>query len=221
MSRRVVRGRAEEQHDVVLVYEPGAVLGADVDWLASYLGSAIESGSRFQHSETLLIGIVECVFVSDGSEALVLCEPDFRSIPIKYTRSVTQALQILRAQRMTVESFGLAVQPAFPSILQGSVVCSLYRERPVGRLVRFQEAGAASGWYVECSDSAHDHTEPSNLGRVSVYDVLIHHRSVAGFLALPPDSEVTFSGSGNPVLSFGGAVYDVLPGSFLDARAGW
>lgn len=55
---------------------------------------------------------------------------------------------------------------------------------------RFEATGNDSGWYLGCVDEDHDHNDPKNLQRVSLYEIACGMLTCVPFLSLPPKIQV-------------------------------
>ncbi len=197
-----------------LKYNSRKVLERDVAWLVRYLENAVVSGEEYAHGNTLQVGwVVVQIREVGASGRLSVFEPDFKGLPIRFTESVTSSLWHLRLQLGAVESLGL--QADFPNSRQSALCCS--RLGVAGSdifLRRDGSEGNDSGWFVGCADSGHDHNEPGNLKRLSLYELVCRYYSVVDFLAFPAGYGFVLRGKALDILSESGHVIPE-PGSLL------
>ena len=144
-----------------------------------------------------------------------MLEPDFIEIPVNFVDSVTQTLVQLRLQKSVAESIGLEDQITFPSLRQSCLICTRVKDR--GRFVmeRFEKSENDSGWYLGCFDNDHDHNNPNNLQRVSLYDAACGMLMCVPFLPLPAQTLVKVNGT-NFTISYKNEPLTPKSNSFLD-----
>jgi len=162
--------------------------GLSGEWLRDYFESQVSNGQRFQDNETVQIGWMIVKLKTDSSGALELWEPDFDSMPIKWSRTVNNTLRHLIIQRAICNELGC--EPDFASLLQTAVVGSNFLDNPGDFVMsRDNSAGADSGWLFRRLD---DHSVEAEVK--SLYEISLHRRSVIPFLALPAGATVECTG---------------------------
>lgn len=173
-----------------LAFDSHLVIEPDVIWLTKFLSQSVASGTRYNPGETVQVGWVILKIESNEERTLSLYEPDFVEIPINFVDSVTQTLVQLRLQKSVAESIGLEDQITFPSLRQSCLICTRVKDRGDFMMERFDPSKHDSGWYMGCVDEDHNHNDPRNLQRVSLYDVTRGMLSCVPFLPLPPKIQV-------------------------------
>lgn len=202
-----------------IVFDSRQVIEPDVDWLTKFLSQNVASGTRFKPGETVQIGWVILKIESNEEGTLSLFEPDFVEIPINFVESVTQTLVQLRLQKSVAESVDLEDQIAFPSLRQSCLICTRVKDRAGFMMERFEMRENDSGWYLGCFDEDHDHNNPDNLQRVSLYDAACGMLMCVPFLPLPAQTLVKVDGA-NLTISYKNQTLTPKSNSFLDQYRG-
>jgi hypothetical protein len=78
----------------------------------------------------------------------------------------------------------------FPSLQQSCLVCARSKDRVDFAMERFAPSNNDSGWYLGCTDTDHDHNNPDNLRRISLYELACDVPASVPFFALPKRSVV-------------------------------
>jgi len=99
-------------------------------------------------------------------------------------------LRHLRLQKSVVESVGLENILAFPNIRQSGIICSRHQDSIDFVMDRSKSENQDSGWFVGCEDPNHNHNDPANLQRTSLYELVLAKPDCIPFLALPEHSFV-------------------------------
>jgi len=195
--------------------DPNTVVQDDLVWFRSTLEADVLRGSRYQAGETLQIGWMLNSLIQREDGTLGVLEPDFKSIPIVWVDSVTTTLQHLRLQKAVVESVGFGGQIQYPSILQSGLIGVDLTPQP-GRLIcdRSEEEGTDSGWFVGNAETACDYNNPTNLIRLSLYQMSLLVPNVVMFFALPCQCRVVFVDRSVEIY-YCERRLDILPNSFL------
>jgi hypothetical protein len=205
----------EPHPDLEIAYDPELVLASDIRWLAQLLKQDIESGTRFKPDETVQVGWAFFKLGASGMRTLSVLEPDFQGIPMNFVNSVTQTLIHLRLQKSVLESLSSDNTLAFPSQLQSCLICRNLYDRAEFIMERFEISGNDSGWYLGCNDAAHDHNQPENLKRISLYEVACYRPDCIPFLALPSETSVGV-GIRGVSFRFAGEEIQVRPDSLVE-----
>src|ERR1043166_2346156 len=169
--------------EIVLAFDPEMVIPPDVDWLENVLSQQMAAGSKFKPGQTIQLGWLFLKVFEKGTR-LVLAEPNFAEIPMKFVPTVGRGLMQLRLQKSVAESVGLAERADFPSPLQACLTCARLNDRVDFVMERFDKSGNDSGWYLGCDNADHDHNDAKNLARRSLYEVACYRPECIPFLAL-------------------------------------
>jgi hypothetical protein len=169
------------------------VLEPDVKWLVHYLESEVVKGSVFSAGQTIQIGWMVLKVTKENDEHLTLQEPDFCEMPIRFNPSVNNTLGHLRMQKDAFESLSLPAALKFPSILQSVIVCSKHDDSGGFIMSRVNAEQNDSGWFVGCADANHNHNDPQNLKRVSLYELACSREMIIPFISFPEEVSVFFN----------------------------
>jgi hypothetical protein len=205
------------QREISVAYDAELVLEIDVKWLVGWLESETANGRRFLASETIQIGWMVTKLETFNDGMIEICEPDMKAFPVKFVSSVTNTLIHLRFQKMVAESIGCGKELSFPSLRQSAITCNSIGRRAGVFMDRLSPKDNDSGWFVGCVDSNHDHQDPKNLLRKSLYEIVVRDEPIIlRYLALPPGISV-YIRDGIPVFRRGGNDLAILQNSFLAA----
>lgn len=179
---KVVEVRRGDMH-VWFRIDDRRVPAEDVEWFSEWIRIDL-SLERIRGGSTIQVGWMINRF-DEGNDGLHIVEPDFESVPIVFIDSVTRTLVDLRRQKDVAESVRLA--PEFPSIRESGWGCTKMRGSASEFIMhRSAGGGAGSGWFVGCTDIAHDHDDEANLVLDSLYALAVKQPRITPFLALPP-----------------------------------
>jgi len=168
-------------------FDPEVALQTDVDLFVSYLIDQVANGVRYEPNQLIQVGWM-MVRVEKSKEKITLFEPDFEEFPIKYVRGVTNTFRDLRLQKSTAESVGLEDKLDFPTILHSGISCTRHEDSMYLVMDRTDAENRDSGWFIGCDDPNHDHNDPANLRRTSLYELVRSKPGCILFLALPTGS---------------------------------
>lgn len=157
--------------------------GLDASWLLSYFESEVQGGKCFNPEETVQIGWMVVILKSGSSGDLEVWEPEFDSVPIRWTKGVNNTLRHLILQKSMADVFG--TEPDFPSLRQAGMMTEAFTNSEGFSMVRRESEGNISGWEFSTFDGSGDPFELRSLFEVSFY-----HPDVIPFLALPPGAIV-------------------------------
>ncbi|WP_254511059.1 immunity protein Imm33 domain-containing protein [Anatilimnocola floriformis] len=198
------------------------VLEAKHDYLQQTLqsvGTTIEqmvaSGSRFKPNQTFQIGLSQTMVKPFDQWRLTLVEPDMVSFPIAWTSGISWTVQQLFLQSSCLGSVGLKPELQNVVLNKSLIVCRRYAE--AGFLMHRSEPSDQndSGWYLGCNDEGHNHDDPRNLERVSLYAALLRQPSIGAFLTFPFESEIQIDPQRGLRLSLHEQPIAIPPGTFL------
>ncbi|MGZ0164300.1 MAG: immunity protein Imm33 domain-containing protein [Planctomycetales bacterium] len=207
-------GHAPIRFDV----DESSIPDVDVMWLRSTLVDSVKNACKYLDGETLQFGCMMTVLqMEDG--ILTLCEPKWGTLPIEWAPSVTRTLHYMRIQQDTAESVGLGNLVAFPNICQSVLVADDLLEKGDGPLLlaRNHPEGNDSGWFFGNLNSTVDYTNPENLTRRSLYDLMVRFPESIMYLAMPEESQIE-AGEGHVELFHADTQLEVRSDSFLAAR---
>lgn len=194
------------------------VVEADVNWFLEWLEDTVARGTRFANGQTCQVGwVVTQIRQGEGGD-LSIWEPDMCHLPVEWSESLSRTLAHLRLQKDVVGSVLPLGELAFPSMRQSAIVCTRLRGADDLILERSTPAGADSGWFCGCRQDNHDHNDPTELRRVSLYEAAVKHAPrIVPYLALPSGVLVEVAG-GLPVVFREGKALNFQPGSYLVAQ---
>lgn len=155
-----------------------------LDWLATYAKTA-----RFRDGQTLQLGwtLLSCR-VADGR--LTLLAPDMKSFPIEFAPDLSQAVWTMFKHVEVPASFG--EEPLIPTLQQAAVVGARYQELPCLMERSPPDGDDDSGWTFNSMRPDVDNNDPSQLGRVSLYEAALENPHLLRYLSLPPGYTVVF-----------------------------
>jgi len=202
--------RVDFDEDSILEHEP--------EFLIRMLEIKVQQGSIFSAGQTIEVGL-SVLRVAADEPYLSLDEPDMRSFPIVFVTGVTQSLILLRHQHFVSGSFALDSEGEIPSFLKGALVCTNYAESPAFFMDRLEPMrGNDSGWFIGCCAGTHDHNDPRNLTRVSLYAAFLALPEMHQYVSLPVGYSVIIDPTRDPVFQQNGRRILPKPNSFLSER---
>jgi hypothetical protein len=206
-----------EHPELVLGFDPAAVLETDALRFAGTLEQMVESGSRFQEGQSLQIGWSVARFVALPNGNLGFEEPDMKSMPMVRQPGLTNSLGLLRLHKDTLESVLRSDALSFPSIQDSCLVCTGLARAGSFFMDRRKPEGADSGWFIGCHADEHDHQDPASLRAVSLYEaVVIICRRATPYLAFPPGATIAVDEDEKPSFRMEGEQISLRKGSFVD-----
>jgi hypothetical protein len=164
-------------------------------WLTRFLEwleNEVATGTRFETGEIVQFGwsFLKVTPRLDGT--LALFEPDFTSMPAAFVDSVSNTLLHTMLQRFAANSLDLTSAMEIPSLRQSCIVCSRLSQQEGVILDRARPSDEQdSGWFFGCTQPGHDHNDPKELERKSLYEVAaLGDSRLIPFLTLPPGVKV-------------------------------
>jgi hypothetical protein len=188
----------------------------DAEWLLGILEDYVVDGDIFDDGET--IGFDSIFLIANkAADTIRLAEPDFLQIPIKWIDGVTRSLRILRQQKDTVASFSHATKPDYCSIRESCIVGADFENANGGMVMERTPRMNANdtGWFLGTQDRKLDYSDPKNLLRKSIYEVVCKEPRVLPYLALPVKSRIEHSES-CVVFFHDGKMVEPIQGSYLE-----
>lgn len=164
--------------------------------LLGYFEGAVAQGTQFKPGQTVQLGWATLRLTQRADDTLGVLEPDLKH-ELKWVESVDQSLLDTWRQKEVLESLGLTARADFPRQALQAIVCSRVWEAEAFVLGRAEATSATdSGWFVGCTDEAHDHQEPEALTVVPLIEIAVRLPPLTQFLALPSGTDVVASGPG-------------------------
>jgi hypothetical protein len=166
------------------------ILGDDTDlnpqWLIEFFEDSIKKGKQFLAEETIQIGWMITTLKENSRGDLEIWEPQFDSIPIKWTKGANNTLRHLILQRAIAGLFGH--EPVFPSLRQAGIASSSFmNDSTEFTMNRDAPSGNHSGWrFISNNDNRKAESALKSLFEISFYCMRI-----VPFLALPPGVVIT------------------------------
>jgi hypothetical protein len=199
-----------------LNYDESIIHENDVKMILEYLEQSVAKGIKFKKKETIQFGWMILLIDEYSNKLLSLFEPDMKTFPIKWIRSVTNTLTQTRIQKDTADSLGLINEINFPNILQSAIICNNLGNSNEIFLERCEPNNNDSGWFVGCMDSNHDHNNHLNLIRISLYKILCGYPNLIMYFALPPDTSITIINGIPQGIFYKQKKLEIPKGSFID-----
>jgi hypothetical protein len=151
-------------------------------WIMDYFESQMKLGTRFENGQIIELGW-SVLLLREIDNILELFEPDFQSMPIRWSKGVNATVRDLYLQRAVCEIFGC--EPAFPSVRHAGIVSPQFAASREYRMFRDAPSGSDSGWVFAGVDHTASEGEFSSL-----YQISLLKAEVVPFLALPISSRV-------------------------------
>jgi len=171
-----------------LHFDKSLIINEDLEWYINLLEDNVKAGTIYKPDDLIQTGCMINKVVPSISENLKLQEPDLERFPIRYIDSITNTLKILRIQKEIGENLNMIGMVSFPSIFESGIICNGILsdcEATIHRMKIDDNDPHDSGWFVGCSDSSHDHNNPENLLRTSLYDIFLKVPNLIKYFALP------------------------------------
>jgi len=175
-----------QQVDIELQFDPESALDIDVKAFVRNLEGQILRGTEYKIGQLIQIGWAMVKIEMGNGSKLALWEPDFMEMPARFVPGVTNTFRHLRLQKSVLESLGLEDRMLFPSMLENGIKCSRHEDSVDFVMDRAEPTKTDSGWFFGCDDNTHDHNNPVNLHRASLYELAHAKADCIPFLALPP-----------------------------------
>jgi hypothetical protein len=202
--------------EFVLEADPSHVPEASLRDIGRTLEQMVAGRSVFEPGQTFQIGWMLTLVQPLGDNRLTLAEPDMRTIPIRWVRGITHTLRQMRLQSSMLDSFGLREEADIPGAQHSLLVCNHYAD-PEFFMQRTALSGEAdTGWFVACTRGGHDHNDPENLRRISMYEAYVNQRAIQPFAVFPFGSQIFVSPEDGLEVWRRGAPLNVMGGSLLD-----
>jgi hypothetical protein len=155
--------------------------GLDPTWLVRFLEKSVAEGKRYKSDETIQVGWMVLLLKENQVGSLDLWEPQFDSIPIKWTIGVNNTLRHLILQKSVADL--LRVEPEFSSLRQSGFASNSFlatRNQSGFRMKREASVGNDSGWQFSVTSFVNQDAENRSL-----YELSFHQMAIVPFLALP------------------------------------
>ncbi|HEX7622104.1 MAG TPA: hypothetical protein VF400_00935, partial [Anaeromyxobacteraceae bacterium] len=184
------RGHAE----FLLEYDEAAAGEDEVKLVEKRLMQGVRGGFKHAAGQPVGLGVITGELSAEDG-LLLVSEPDMVAFPIRYVRGVTRAAQYLAAQKPVLDSLEKAagLVPDYPSILDSALVCKRLGEG-LGILERAEKGTRDTGWFAGCRDPKHDHNDPGQLERISVYELLRRRPECVPYLPLWVGCKIVLTG---------------------------
>ena len=195
-----------------IVFETGeGIPEVDAAHFKSTLEEMVASGSRFKAGETFQVAWMILKFAEADQGRLKLMEPDLKGMPIQYVDGVNRTLRIMRAQRDTADSFGLAGQMKLTTLMDVILVPEHPASIEMVQLHRESPKGHMSGWVLLEAGQ-----EPPDFRPMSMYELFLSRPDLVKFFALPPGIDVIVIPTGEVSVYQDGKPLTAEAGSFID-----
>lgn len=187
--------------------------------LLGYFEGAVARGTSFKPGQTVQLGWATLRLTWRSDETLGVLEPDLRD-ELKWIEAVDQSLFETWRQKEVLSSLELVERADFPRQALQAVVCTKVWDSPAFLMGRTEPSSPSdSGWFVGCTDEAHDHQQPDALTVVPLIEIAVRAPPLTQFLALPIGVDVVVVGPGRvrARVFVDGEERNPRVGSYLDA----
>lgn len=187
----------------------------DIKWMISTIENTVSNGTKYENQQTLQLGCTIVKFVQKNNGVLEIQEPDFVSLPIKFTSKLDNTLVFLRSQKDIVESVKEETDLLYPSILESIVVHKNYISANKVLLERTEIESNISGWWVYDYNDQESVNNASNFSNISLYEFALKRPDLVKFLALPVGFQALSSSEGASLYKSNQSV-DIKINSYLN-----
>jgi hypothetical protein len=142
---------------------------------------------RFKPNETVQIGWMRTILKEAKNGDLEVWEPDFDSMPIKWTRGANNTMRHLILQKSVPELIGC--EPSFPSLLQAGIASQMFLGKSDEFIMCREIMGDDSGWLFR--DAHEEITQATPCWHKSLYELSLFCVQIIPFLGLPDGATVT------------------------------
>jgi hypothetical protein len=203
--------------EFVLEADEARVPSIYLENVAQTVQRMVAQGSVFRPGETFQIGWMLTRVESYDADRLTLAEPDMKALPARFVRGITQTLRQMMLQLFMLDSVSLRAEIDLPTLRHSLVACTRYAD-PAFYMTRSEPTNPTdSGWFVGCLADGHDHHDPANLTRVSLYEAFLRQAPIEAFLAFPRESLIAIDPRAGVRIYKAGRELKAEPGSFLEA----
>jgi len=178
---REYRARSAEHAAIVIALDEQA---PPPDALLAYFEQEAAEGRRFRPDETIEFGWTFLLLKKGEGATLEVWEPSPDSMPIKWRRGASNAIQHLTLQLAVCKELGC--QPQFPSLRDAGIISPEFLTSSEFRMSRDDPSENDSGWVFSTPGYADDEGEYRSL-----FEISLHQSDVIPFLALPSGAVVT------------------------------
>jgi hypothetical protein len=219
VKQKNTTGCGKYGHSEFCLYFDDHIIDPWTKWFIDYLETSVQT-EKYEDGQTLQVGWMINLIKREGNE-LTVCEPDFESMPVQWTKSVSRTLSHLFLQKYVAESVSLTQQLNFPRYIDTAIRCSEFGKSGVGFFINRLEPSPNnprdSGWFLGCLNPEHDHNSRSNLSLVSLYEAATINKFIVPYLALPGLVNVIETGEPDQFhLALEDRELTILPGSYLE-----
>lgn len=187
--------------------------------LLGYFEGAVANGTRFKPGQTVQLGWATLRLMQRDDGTLGVLEPDLKH-ELKWIESVDQSLLDTWRQKEVLESLGLRERVDYPRQALQAIVCERVWDAPTFIMGRTEPSTPSdSGWFVGCTDDAHDHQRPDALTVVPLIEIAVRVPPLTQFFALPAGTDVAVSAEGRlrARVFLDGEERQPVEGSYLDS----
>lgn len=180
---RTTKCRTYGKPEIVILLDEDSNLSPD--WLISFFEKNVEDGHQFEAEQTVQIGwMITMLRASEDAQCLEVWEPRFDSMPIQWSRGVTNTLHHLILQQSVCQELG--VQPTYPSLRDAGVVAPSFGDSEEGfTMSRDEGDGNDSGWVFAPIGYSGSEGQFQSL-----FELSQRQPKVIPFLALPSGASV-------------------------------
>ena len=190
-----VRTRSFQQYDhreLEIIADLKRVSKESVAQLIEHIQTSVAEGTELSEGTYIQYGVNLIKVTESDNDYLRLDEPSYKGLPISFKPGVTETLEAADRQLGFLESYGLKDEELnLPHMQQSGFVYKNYQSCPHMALSRLAPTDDNdSGWFIGSLEEAYDNDAPGNISRVSLYEILSHHKHVMPWLGFPNESVI-------------------------------
>lgn len=179
-------------------YNSALVSEDEVDWFLDYFFSESRKEKEFLTGQLIELGISLLLLKENETGGISVFEPDWKpSGLINFIESISNSIVLLKESLSVVGKLNCADSIDYPSIRSSMVICNKVNQSNINILERLSYEGSDSGWFAGCNDTNHNHSDPNELKRISIYEFCTNFLGFRKVLSIPPPILVRIDLSSN------------------------
>ena len=206
------------QPEVQFTVEEEGLPRESIDHVVGMFEEIVRRGGSIAPGQHIQLGWSLVKAIDSQTGCLSLVEPDGVSIPLQFKDGLTDALRQMLLQLWHADSFQIPRESLeLPSIQDAAIACARLSAGDDLVMSRSEPAGKHdSGWFIGCGDRAHDHHDPRELVRMSLYHAFTRQPKIAPWAGFPVGTTVRLAPGEHPQVFIGEHECTLVPESFLD-----
>lgn len=178
----------------------------------------VKSGREITAGQHVQVGWSFVRVVDAGDGTLTLLEPDGSTLPMQFQDGITETVRQMLLQLWHADSYDFPRDKLnLPTVQHSAVACNRYPAAEGLILSRATPRDPMdSGWFVGCGFRSHDHNDPGELSRVSLYEIFTWQPKIAAWMGFPISSMILLSPGEHPHVFVAEQECVLVEGSYLD-----